>query len=154
MSSNLTAPVIAGLAVGVGFIVMFAVVANSSFASTSSTFHVSRYPSMSLTIDSLKEKYNAGEPIDFTLNAHGYGPDCPEAPSITIRDNSIDQVVWFYDPINLMGCNDPERNSVEINDSWNAKERLSILPPEVNIKQPSINQTGTFTFSASWYGEQ
>jgi|GEM_PF-1095493 len=154
MSDNLAALVIAGLAIGIGFIVMFAIVTNSSFASTPSTHYIGRYPSMSLTIDSLKEKYNTGESIDFTLNVHGYGTKCPEAPSITIRDNSTDQLVWAYQTFNLMGCNDPERNSVEINDSWNAEERLSILPPEASIKQPSINQMGTFTFTASWYGER
>ncbi len=152
-SSGSTVPVVAGLALGISFVVIFAAVANSSFGMSPPSHYIGRYPYMTLTIEGLKETYSKGGPIDFTLNVKGYGTNCIETPSIWIKDSTGD-VVWLYETVNLMGCSDPDRSPHEINEVWNLEERLSALPPEVNMHQPSINQTGTYTLEVVYYGEK
>jgi hypothetical protein len=153
-SNGSTVPVIVGLALGIGFIVIFAAVANASFVSSSPLHYIGRYPHMTLTIEGIKETYSKGETIDFTLNVKGYGTNCVETPNIRIRDSAGD-VVWIYETVNLMGGGDPDCNHPhEINDVWNSKERLSALPPEANIHQPSISQAGKYTLEVIQYGEK
>lgn len=149
-----TAPVIAGLALGISFIAIFAAVANASFGRSPPLHYIGRYPYMTLTVEGLKETYSTGEPIDFTLNVKGYGTNCAETPSIRIKDSAGD-VVWLYETVNLMGCGDPDRNYPhEINEVWNLKERLSALPPEASIHRPSLSQAGSYTLEVMHYGEK
>lgn len=63
-------PVIAGLAVGIAFVVLFASFFNSATPILQREFHAD------LSIEGLKDRYSAGERIDFTIRAAGYGAIC------------------------------------------------------------------------------
>jgi len=145
-------PVIAGLAVGIAFVAMFAMFENNSIFGNSPAHNIGRYPYMTLTIDGLKQTYSMGEDINFTLTAKGYGKYCAEAPSIEIFD-SEGNLVWHYVTVNLMGCGDPDISPQEVNDKWNVKERVSLLPSDSDIQVPTINKPGEYGLRASYYGE-
>ncbi|MGI0018984.1 MAG: hypothetical protein ACREAY_00780 [Nitrososphaera sp.] len=65
-----TVPVIAGLAVGIAFVVLFASFFNSATPIVQREFHAD------LSIEGLKDRYSVGEKIDFAIRATGYGAIC------------------------------------------------------------------------------
>jgi hypothetical protein len=79
----LAVPVIAGLAVGILFIIIFAFSSGSIPNSAMSTIP----NNLNLSIAGLKESYHAGEPITFTLRVTGYG-DCYQTPNAAIWNAS------------------------------------------------------------------
>jgi hypothetical protein len=65
-----TIPVVAGLAVGIAFVVLFASFFDSAAPIVQRKFHAE------LSIEGLKDRYSVGERIDFTVRAAGYGTIC------------------------------------------------------------------------------
>lgn len=75
----MVAAVIAGLAAGIFFVVIFA----SIFYSPNPIVQKMYYSDVSIM--GLKDTYQAGEKIDFSIRANGYGTVCG-APSASIVD--------------------------------------------------------------------
>jgi hypothetical protein len=87
------AAVIAGLAVGIAFVVLFA----SIFSQSNPV--VQRKHHFDVSIMGLKDLYNTGEKIDFSVRVKGYGTNCG-APSVKIIDmNNPGRVI---DPVGLI----------------------------------------------------
>jgi hypothetical protein len=80
----LAVAVIGGLVVGIAFVLLFALVMNT-IGSNPANF-IGKYRHITLSVSGLKDSYSAGEPLNFTLNASGYGAHCIEDPEITIAD--------------------------------------------------------------------
>lgn len=93
-----TAPVIAGLAIGIGFVVLFAVMFNAAENMPRN--------SLDISIVGLKDSYQVGETIDFTVAVKGYGTACGY-PNVMIRNAATNATVWSASRIALILC-DPE----------------------------------------------
>lgn len=100
-SGNLSVPVLSGLAVGAAFVLLFGSYMSSVVGSSPPAHFIGKYPQITLSISGLKDSYSVGEPLDFTLDASGYGTNCIEDPDIQIAD-SYHVLVWNYETFNLM----------------------------------------------------
>lgn len=141
-NGNLSIPVIAGFAVGVFFIILFASFMNIN--GNSQPHFIGKYPFIKLSVSGLKDSYSMREPLNFILSAMGYGANCIESPEILIS-NSYRVLVWSYQTFNLMGCGDPDLSYPhKIADTWST-ERLD--------EPLYLNQSGTYTMIATYYGE-
>jgi hypothetical protein len=147
MTQGTTTPAIAGLAVGIAFVVLFSTaVLAGRLPTTNSNPVLDRYRHVDLSLDGLKGSYRAGEPIDFLLVAEGFDAQCDTYPSITIA-NSTGDVVWTYEPAGLMGCGDPDANFAhDIRTNWNTTSQLGSSSPIV------IHRPGSYTLRATYHG--
>lgn len=118
----------------------------STVAASSPPEHFNgKYPQITLSIIGLKDSYSVGEPLNFTLNANGYGTNCIEDPDIQIAD-SYHVLAWNYETFNLMGCGDPDHsNPHKIMDSWSTAKRLN--------EPLHLDKPGKYTLTATYYGE-
>jgi hypothetical protein len=143
--SGTATPVIAGLAIGSAFIVLFATISiDGLLPSTKTNLIIDQYKYLNLTIGGLKDLYKMHEPLGFTLDVNGFDSTCDVWPDITIAD-SAGKVIWTFERVSLMGCGDPELLSPHnIHASWNVAQ----------IGVPlDINQTGSYTLKATYYGK-
>jgi hypothetical protein len=133
-----TAPVIAGLAAGIGFVVLFAVMFSA----------VETMPRNSgdIAIAGLKDSYPAGEAIDFTVTVKGYGTACGY-PNVLIRNAATNATVWSADRIALVLC-DPDLHDVDI--VWKPEDwgefPIVISEPGSYIAQAEFGNTVTKEF--------
>lgn len=137
MTRGTTIPAIAGLVVGIGFVVLFSTIMTlaGSLPATDVNPVLDRYRHIDLSLDGLKDSYRAGEQIDFSLGVEGFDALCDANPHIAIT-NSTGYAVWAYESISLMGCGDPDVDSVhDIHANWNAMSQLGSSSPPV-IFQP------------------
>jgi hypothetical protein len=142
---NLSVPVLSGLAVGAAFVLLFGLYMSTVASSSPPAHFIGKYPQVALSISGLKDSYSVGEPLNFTLNANGYGTNCIEDPEIQIAD-SYHVLAWDYETFNLMGCGDPDHsNPHKIIDSWSTTKRLNA---PLHLDRP-----GTYTMIATYYGK-
>jgi hypothetical protein len=87
------APVIVGLAVGIAFVVLFA----SMFSAANPMIQRSYYAKVSIL--GMRDVYQAGEKINFSIRAHGYSQICG-APAITIVN--MDDPNKVINPVDLI----------------------------------------------------
>jgi hypothetical protein len=130
-----TAPVIAGLAAGIGFVVLFAVMFNI----------VETMPrnSLDVAIAGLKDSYSIREAIDFTVTVKGYGISCGN-PNVLIKNASNNATVWSADRIALVLCDpDPDLHDVDI--VWKPEDwgefPIAINEPGSYIVQAEFDNT-------------
>ncbi len=144
MTGSAAAPVAAGLAVGILFIVvLFATVSAAQLPSASTNLIMNQYKHVNLTITGLKDSYNLHEPLDFSLNANGFDSMCNSWPDVTIAD-STGNVTWAYSGVSLMLCDPDLLPPHNIHASWNVTQ---------NVTAPAINQIGSYTLKATYYGK-
>jgi hypothetical protein len=140
-NGSLSIPVIAGLAVGILFVVLFASFTN---ANESESRLIGKYPHFTLSVGGLKDSYSVNEPLNFTLTVSGYGAMCTQYPEILVS-NSQHVLVWNYQTFNLMGCGDPDLTYPHrISHIWNTQ----VLDKPLYLDQPS-----EYTITATYYGE-
>jgi hypothetical protein len=127
-----TAPVIAGLAAGIGFVVLFAVMFNAVETMPRNSFD------LAIAIAGLKDSYSIGEAIDFTVTVKGYGTACGY-PNVLIKNVATNATVWSADRIVLVLC-DPDPHNVDI-----------VWKPEGWGQFPIvINEPGSYTVQAEF----
>jgi len=80
----LSVPLIAGLAVGICLVLLFAVTPSPFSSSTENRFPRDQVHYLS-TFHALKSHYAVGEKLNFALNAKVYGNDCG-TPNVLIID--------------------------------------------------------------------
>jgi hypothetical protein len=145
MGEGIAVPVMAGLAVGIAFILLFStMVLSGRLPSTNASPLPGEYRHMDLSVHKLRESYMAGDHIDFSLSAGGLDSGCDADPEIAIV-NSTKDTVWTYDPVRVMGCGDPDETSLHaIHASWNTSQLGSPL---------AIYKAGSYILRASYYGK-
>jgi hypothetical protein len=103
-------PVIVGLAVGAAFIMVFASIFNSFEQKVTAEQN-----GVTISIVGLKTRYSAGEALNFSVTAKGYGKICSLVTVKIVNVNSGEVVEYFGK--NFGGCNNnlAERN---IDEKW------------------------------------
>jgi|GEM_PF-6894979 hypothetical protein len=120
-------PVITGLAVGIGFIIIFATI--MPFSSTSNV--IQKEHLISLTIKGLKATYNRGEVLNFSVNQKGGGCAFPD---IWI-DNTMGNKVWSANKLsNALLCPALE-DKMQFEMEWT---------PDIVGDHVSMNATGQY----------
>ncbi|MEP0826305.1 MAG: hypothetical protein HRF40_12540 [Nitrososphaera sp.] len=106
--SYIAAPVAAGLAIGIGFVVLFA-----SLFSTP-VRPLAEYRFLKLEIDGMKEIYLTNEKIDFVVKAQGHDIVCG-FPKLRILSENGTLIHHNSDIITLVLCDPAIR---DINETW------------------------------------
>lgn len=116
--SSIAIPVIAGLATGIAFVIVFALL----FSIASPILH--RSFNIVLALEGLKDRYSVGEQIDFNIRATGYGTHCgyPIAQIMNIDKNEIVRTIDNGIDVNC----DPE--PVDFDKSWTLQD-LGVTDP-------------------------
>ncbi|MEW6604605.1 MAG: hypothetical protein AB1351_07940 [Thermoproteota archaeon] len=110
MGDSATAPVISGLAVGIGFVILF--------ATLSDDVQPIVYSHYTTTIEGLKDSYSAGEPIDFVVRVTGFGNGCGY-PDVSIKNADTGEIVWSPERFAFPLCDPaPHQHSV----TWMPKD--------------------------------
>ncbi len=131
MSQNITIAVIAGLAAGVGFVVLFAAI----FTPITPALTRGR-DQISLTVEGLKSTYKVGEVIDPVIKIRGYGNPC-FSPNLAVRNAKTLEIVW----VSRTALNTCESRMQEIN--------MDIHPKDIGTAPLIINETGSYEMAAS-----
>src|SRR2546422_11007306 len=135
MSNKIAIQVIVGLAVGIGLIILFALI----FVPKAQTLTTGR-DHIDVTIEGLKNVYKVGEVIDPVIKLRGYGNPC-FSPNLSVRDAKTLEVVWASRTA-LTTC---EIQSQEIN--------VDIHPEDIGTTPIIINETGSYKMAASAPGK-
>jgi hypothetical protein len=131
----LAVPVIAGLAVGILVIIVFAF----TFSSNNDYMYGTTPNNLNLSITGLKESYHAGEPITFTLRVTGYG-DCYQTPNAAIWNASsafASSPIWKSGTPALT-CDSNTQFAHFINDTYHWGEDRNV----------TVATTGNYVFGA------
>ena len=117
MSDNSQAiPVAAGLAIGIAFIVLFAF----SFNTVDRNFgNLGGY--LRVSVDGLKDTYQVGEAIDFTVKAKGYA-ECGNPTARIINTDSNDTI---YNVFNISICFPHEARPID--ETWTLKDMGAVV---------------------------
>lgn len=107
-SSSIAIPLIAGLAVGAAFIVVFASIFNSFEQKVTAEQN-----GVTISLVGLKTRYSAGEALNFAVTAKGYGKLCSPVVARILNVNSYTEVEHFSK--DFPDCNLSERN---IDERW------------------------------------
>ena len=120
-------PVIAGLAVGIGFIVVFATI--MPFSSTLNVIQKDHF--ISLTIKGLKDTYTKGEVVNFSVTQKGGGCAFPDV----WIENTMGNKVWSANSLSsaLLCPSTEDKKQSEM--EWT---------PGVAGDYPRMNQTGQY----------
>jgi hypothetical protein len=119
--------VIAGLAIGIGFIVVFATI--MPFSSTSNVIQKDHF--ISLTIRGLKATYNIGEAVNFSVTQKGGGCAFPDV----WIENTMGNKVWSANSLsNALLCPSIE-DKTQFEMEWT---------PGVASDYPRMNETGHY----------
>ena len=102
------APVIAGLVAGIAFLVVFSNLADSLSTTKNDQTGPAVQAFVILTVNDLKDTYEAGEPISFTLITKGASNNICNYPKPSVQIIGIDEKngVWSTPPTfqTSMGC--------------------------------------------------
>lgn len=111
-------PIIAGLAVGIAFVIAFAFI----FGSYPPSQPLAQGHFLTLEINGMKETYNAGEKIDFVFRAYGYEQNLCGYPLVEIVDNNhdIEKVGYDKNLVSLIGGCDPDFR--DIDETWTLQQ--------------------------------
>lgn len=127
-SSNSTVPVVAGLVVGIAFVVMFAFL----FSNTKVIFpEKPSYPA-NVVVEGLTKQYHVGEELDIMISAQGVVHKC-SYPRAIITNTDTSEVLWDSGIQIILCVVDPEnvRHPVEIEwilgDTYMENGRTSLL---------------------------
>ena len=134
MSDKIAIHVIVGLAVGIGFVILFAVIFVPTQTLTTGRDHID------VTIEGLKNVYKVGEVIDPVIKLRGYGNPC-FSPNLAVRDAKTLEVVWASRTA-LTTC---EIQTQEIN--------IDFHPEDIGTTQIIINETGSYKMAVSAPGK-
>ena len=134
-------PVIAGLAVGIAFVVAFTLLAGSSSAGVVTE----DYNRISLAIGGLKSTYESGEPIVLRVKAKGISDNACNysGPSIMVRDDNNEKTIQWPSAIGFsttLKCTGPEPIDKEWKFGDDAREEIMLDKP------------GPYTVLASYEG--
>lgn len=127
-------PTIAGLVIGIAFVVLFASIFTSSQLSQSDRL-------TDLSIEGLKDSYSIGEEIDFAIRATGYGIICgyPDFKIIDL-DRNEDIVFSLDERVILVVC-DPD--AINFNKTW--------ILLELGVTNPiTIDRVGHYKIAISF----
>ncbi|MEW6604522.1 MAG: DUF6438 domain-containing protein [Thermoproteota archaeon] len=105
-----TVPFIAGLVVGIAFVIILALVIAAEMSRPIFTidgrdhFRPDRYEHVNISINGLHDRYAIDEPIDFSVHFLGFTPTCDVAPTVKIIETGSNKVVYSYDPFYIGIC--------------------------------------------------
>ncbi|MEW6605500.1 MAG: hypothetical protein AB1351_12555 [Thermoproteota archaeon] len=143
MSDSAIVPVIAGLTVGIGFVLLFAAYpVLSGYYLSSGPFPDPAYyePLIQLKITGLKESYNAGERVNFAVTQKAAGCVFPEL--VVVQNLETGNVVWQFNGTQanrlLFGC------ISMADDPASSRMTMNTLYEDPII----INQTGSYMVEA------
>lgn len=133
-----TVPVIAGLAAGVAFVVVFSMLAGPSPAAVLETKHIR------LTIDDLQSTYKSGELIVFSVTAKGVLDNACNLgnPSVVMRDESSGKTIYWPHPFALSTA--LQCQTEEIDREWTFGDKAD--------KEIILDKAGQYSVIAS-YGD-
>lgn len=119
--NNVSAPVVAGLAVGILFVVLFASVFNSSEKNATTTTVTKN--GIKISLNGLKSRYSASESLYFTVTAKGYGSICsPVIARIVDMDSQGGKEVFHFGKKGASPCSQLNHN---INETWTLHDIMS-----------------------------
>jgi len=147
MSDGTSIPVLAGLAVGIAFVMAFALSFPASSLSNSK-FHVD------LTIDGLKTKYTVDEPIIFAVNATGYvNALCSnDYPNIDFIRENDSQLVRNISIDFAMSVCDSDPHWIRLRWIYNQTNDTHFNGPQ-SLQTTSLSQEGMYMMKVSFKDE-
>jgi hypothetical protein len=127
--------VVAGLAVGIVFVALFA----ANFGSPNPILQ--RKLHSELSIEDLRTSYSVDEKIDFVIRATGYGSDCGSPIVQVVRALSNETIRTIDNPVDI-NCDPTPHN---LDKEWNLTE--------LGVKEPlTINKIGYYKIRTSFGG--
>lgn len=137
--------IMAGLAAGIAFVAVFSFVVEGSSMNVLPSSNFSKEPYLEVTLAGIKQKYSAGEPVNFVLEVRRFGASCLADPQIITLKNPSGYEVWRREAAGLLGCGDPDQlTRQEARQVWNSTE---------NLGSPlKVNGTGNYSLVVSYDG--
>ncbi len=122
----MSVPVIAGLAVGIAVVVLFALLFGGANSIAQRKFPID------ISIDGLNDRYSVAESIDFTIRATGYGIMCgyPNVKIIDL-DRGGEIILSLPEGVILVLC-DPDANNNSDDRTWTLAELGATSPVTIN----------------------
>jgi hypothetical protein len=132
------APVVAGLAVGIALIVLFA----SIFSTIDRSFADNRNK-IDIAIQGLKDAYASGERIALTVHISGYSTTCDSSPTFMIVNSDSGEITHGFDEIPFILCPD----------GFHSVDRtLTTEGPDNQLGNIVINESGNYRLIVGQYG--
>lgn len=95
-------PVIAGLAVGIAFVLLFSF---NSFAFRDTVTGTTKSGGINISLAGLKDQYATNEPLNFTITARGHGLICGFDPTAKIVNAESGELVYEVPTLDVIyGC--------------------------------------------------
>lgn len=153
MGDGAVAPVAAGLAVGIAFVVLFSILATPEEPVKSKHIEIA--------VDGLKDTYKAGEPMSFTVNTEGFSDNLCNYPKLHVVIVRADdqKIAWSTPPTfqTVMGCNELKG----IDEDWRfgyENEELpyqSAIPHDANLENKIVmEQAGLYKIRMEFDGHE
>jgi len=139
VSDSTVAPVIAGSAVGIALIVLFA----SIFSTFDRSFADNRNK-IDISIHGLKDTYASGERMALTIHIRGYSTVCDSSPSFMIIDSDSGDITHRYNGYPFTVCPD----------GFHSVDRvLTTEGPDNQLGDIVISESGKYRLRVGQYGE-
>jgi hypothetical protein len=111
LKDSLTLPVVAGLAVGIAFVLLFAF---SSYVFRDIIIGTTESGGIKISLLGMKNRYSMIEPLNFTVTANGYGIICGFEPNAKIFDALSGKLVYEVPTLHLAYLCLPEPKDVNV----------------------------------------